>query len=181
MPGKLVQIALLITNTGCTLLTAMLLARFFMQVCRVPFDGRLGDFVLHFTGWLVVPLRRVVPAWRGFDSASLLAAYLLQTLFLVLAVVLTTSYDLRLPATWLSIAGGGLSATATIAIYLFILVLLAQAVLSWFNPYSPFYVMTSRLTDPILRPLRRVIRPIAGIDLTPLVAIVLAQIALILV
>ena len=65
-----------------------------------------------------------------------------------------------------------------LAIYLLIGALLLQAVLSWINPYSPLSQPVSELTRPVLRPLQRVLPPIGGIDLSPLIAIVLAQLLL---
>jgi YggT family protein len=59
--------------------------------------------------------------------------------------------------------------------------LIAQALLSWFNPRAPLYDLVGRMTDPLLRPFRRIVPPISGIDLTPLIALLMAQIVLILI
>jgi YggT family protein len=174
----LVQAVLLIANTCCKLLAALLLMRFFMQWTRAPFDGPVGHFVLALTNWLVLPLRRAVPPLRGFDTASLLAAYLLQIARLALVAGLAfRTIDVGSLPVFLLLQG--LSSLARLAIYLFILLLVVQAMLSWFNPYSPHRFLVARLTDPLLRPLRRIIPPIANIDLTPLAAILAAQILLI--
>ncbi len=63
-------------------------------------------------------------------------------------------------------------------VYLFIGALIVQAVLSWVNPYSPIARPLGQLTDPILAPIRRVIPPIAGVDLSPLVVLLIAQLVL---
>jgi YggT family protein len=181
MPAQLAQAVLLIANTCCTLLTVLLLMRFFMQWSRAPFDGAVGEFVLRLTNWLVLPLRRIVPAIRGFDTASLLAAYLLQTLLVALVFSLTYGYGLFSIDMMLGIAFSGLRVLLRLTIYLFIVLLIVQALLSWFNPYAPLNRLVGRLTDPLLRPLRRLVPPISGIDLTPLIAIVLAQVVLIFV
>jgi YggT family protein len=176
--AALVQVVLLIANTCCKLLAALLLMRFFMQWSRAPFDGPVGHFVLALTNWLVLPLRRAVPPVRGFDTASLLAAYLLEVVLLALVAGLTfPAFDAG--ALLAFVLFQGLSSLARLAIYLFIVLLVVQAMLSWFNPHSPHRFLVARLTDPLLRPLRRIIPPIAGIDLTPLVAILAAQILLI--
>lgn len=179
--AALVQVILLIANVCSSFLTVLLLARFFMQACRAPFSNQVGSFVVSLTNWLVLPLRRVIPPIHGFDSASLVAAYLLQVLFLGLAVSLGAGYDLSSTDALLRIASGGLFALIRMGIYLLIVLLIAQAVLSWVNPHAPINWLLARLTEPVLRPLRRVIPPISNIDLTPLVAIVLAQIVLIFV
>ena len=65
-------------------------------------------------------------------------------------------------------------------VYIFIGALIFQAVLSWVNPYSPFAAPVQQLTRPMLDPLRRFIPLISGIDLSPLVAILVLQVLLML-
>lgn len=175
------QIILLIANAGCTFFTVLLLMRFFMQCFRAPFNNQIGDFVLHLTNWLVLPLRRIVPPFRGFDLASLLAAYLLQTALLTLAISLSPNHGIFSAGMLPRIAVDGLLVLIRLGVYLFIMLLIVQAMLSWFRPDAPLNWLVGRMTDPVLRPLRRIVPPISGIDLTPLIAILLAQIILILV
>ncbi|GHU07318.1 YggT family protein [Betaproteobacteria bacterium] len=181
MSAQLIQVVLLIANTCFTLLIALLLMRFFMQLFRAPFNSPIGSFVLNLTNWLVLPLRRIVPAIRGFDSASLLVAYLLQILLLALVISLTTVFNVFNPGTMLQIALSAFFALLRLTLYLFVVLLVAQAILSWFNPnpYTPLNQFIVPMTDPVLRPLRRIIPTISGIDLTPLLAILLVQIILI--
>ena len=179
--AALVQVVLLIANAGTTFFTILLLMRFFMQLVRAPFDSPIGSFVLNLTHWLVLPLRRIVPAIRGFDSASLLAAYLLQTLLLALAISLSSSHQLASVGSMLRIAVDGLFVLVRVSVYLYVILLIAQAMLSWFNPHAPLNRLVGQMTAPVLRPLRRIVPPISGIDLTPLIAILLAQIILIFV
>jgi YggT family protein len=180
---KLVQIVLYIANTCGAFFSALLLMRFFMLLARAPFDGPVGGFVLALTHWLVLPLRRVVPAIRRFDTASLLAAYLLQILLLALALTLSPVHVPPSVEMAARIAVGALFALVRVSVYLYIFLLIAQAMFSWFNPYphSPANRLVGQMTAPVLRPLRRVIPPVSGIDLAPFVALLLAQIVLILV
>jgi YggT family protein len=181
MAAQLTQMVLLIANTCCTLLTVLLLMRFFMQLLRAPFNSQIGGFVLHLTNWLVLPLRRIIPAIRGFDTASLLAAYLLQVALVALAISLTPVYELFSVSMLLRIAVDGLRVLLRVSVYLFIVLLFAQVMLSWFKPHAPLNRLVGQMTDPVLRPLRRIVPPISGIDLTPLIAFLLAQIVLIFV
>ena len=73
----------------------------------------------------------------------------------------------------------GALATLRISVYLLIGALFLQAILSWVNPYSPLGQPVSQLTQPFLRPIQRVVPPIANIDISPLIAIILAQLVLI--
>lgn len=148
------------------------LLRLYMQYHRVPFGNPLGRFVFALTDWIVLPLRRIVPAAKRWDLASLVAAWLLAMVKYLLLMLLIGSIRVgALPL--LSLFGvlqwivSGL--TALLVVY---------AVLSWIPGASPLLKdLIDRLADPIVRPLRRVIPLIGGVDLSPLAAIVLLQVA----
>ena len=160
-------------------LTVALLLRFYMQAFRVSFANQLGAFVVQITDWLVKPLRRILPGLFGLDLASLLPAYLLQVV-LVFAVfslrgVLSIVDTERLI---IALLWQGALATLRISLYLLMGVLLLQVILSWVSPYSPLAPPLARLTRPFLAPIQRVMPPIAGIDLSPLIATVFLQLIL---
>ena len=159
----------------CTLF----LARFMMQAMRVSFAGQIGDFVVKLTNWAVKPLRGFIPGLGGYDWASLVAALGVQ---LALSGIL-----LGLAGPALNADGGTLAlmvlwfavrAMLRLAVYILIGALILQAVLSWINPYSPLAAPAYQLTRPLLDPIRRILPTISGIDLSPLVAILLLQVAL---
>jgi YggT family protein len=174
------QIAGLLVDAVAGFFVYLLLARFLFQWMRVPFRNPLGAFVIAATNWMVAPARRVIPALGGLDLASLVLAWLLQ------ALALAALYGL---------AGWGLGAIPEIpaaafaalavvdllrfAAYIYMFALIVQAVLSWVNPYSPVAPVFDALTQPFLRPIRRVLPPLGGVDLSPLVLIVLLQVLLI--
>jgi YggT family protein len=170
------QIASFLVNVVASFFIYLLLARFLMQWLRVPFRNPLGEFVIAATNWLVLPARRVVPSLAGLDLASLLLAWLLQALLLYVLYLLA---GLELGAAIGALAVFALFDLVRFAIYLFIFVLIVQAVLSWVNPYSPVGPLFDALTRPFLRPIRRVVPPLGSVDLSPLVLIVLLQVLLI--
>ena len=158
------------------LFTYALLLRFVMQLLRAPFRNPIGQAVIALTDWIVKPLRRVLPGFRGIDWASLFATYLFQVLWLLAYFVLFGT-----PFAW---TGGGIAyllvaavlALLKAALWLLIIVVLAQAILSWVAPDGPAAGLLNALTFPFLRPIRRVLPPIGGtLDLSPLVVIVIAQ------
>jgi YggT family protein len=160
------------------LFTYALLLRFAMQLLRAPFRNPLGQAVIALSDWIVKPLRRVVPGWKGVDWASLLALLVFQFLWLL-------AYNLVFGGFSLSGAGVPFLLAATpiavlkAAIWLFIIVVVAQAILSWVAPDGPLSGTLNALTFPFLRSIRKVLPPIGGtLDLSPLVVIVIAQIAL---
>lgn len=160
------------------LFTYALLLRFAMQVLRAPFRNPLGQAVIALTDWIVKPLRKALPGWKGVDWASLLAVLLFQFLWLL---------ALNLAFGGFSLFGTGLLflfaatpiALLRASLWLLIVVVFAQAILSWVAPDGPLSGTLNALTFPFLRPIRRILPPIGGtLDLSPLIVIVIAQLAL---
>ena len=169
------QAGLFLLNGVIGFFTFALLLRFYMQAFRVSFRNQVGAFVVQLTNGLVMPLRKVLPGLFGLDLASLLLAYALQALLLF--AVLSLRGGLALDAGNLIglILWGALLATLRISIYILIGALVVQAVLSWVSPYSPLAAPLAQLTRPFTDPIRRIVPPIGGIDLSLLIVVLLAQ------
>ena len=160
------------------LFTYALLLRFAMQVLRAPFRNPLGQAVIALTDWIVKPLRRVLPGWKGIDWASLLATYLFQFLWLLSYSLVFGGFDL-LGAGVPFLLVATLIALVKAALWLLIVVVFVQALMSWFAPDGPLSGLLNALTFPFLRPIRRILPPIGGtLDLSPLVVIVIVQLVL---
>ena len=155
------------------------LLRFIMQWLRAPFRNPIGQAVTALTDWAVKPLRRLLPGFGGFDWASLVFAWLGQLLWLVaLAALAGTEFSATI-AGYLAV----LALVELIRASLWILIgaVFLQAILSWIAPDGPLAGVLNALTFRVLAPIRRVIPPLRGsLDLSPLIVIVLAQLALIL-
>lgn len=174
------QIASFLVDAVASFFVYLLLARFLFQWLRVPFRNVLGEFIIAATGWMVVPARRVIPSMAGFDLASLLLAWLIQGLALC-AIYTIGGWDFgSTPGIAAAVLGGlALLDLLRFAVYILVFALIVQAVLSWVNPHSPVGPLFDALTRPFLRPIRRVVPPLANVDLSPLVLIVLLQVLLI--
>ena len=163
------------------LFTYALLLRFVMQALRAPFRNPAGQAVIALTDWIVKPMRKVLPGFKGIDWASLVATYLFQLLWLgAYYAVFGKGFALLGPGVgYLLIAA--LIALLKAALWLLIVVVFVQAILSWVAPDGPLAGLLNALTFPFLRPVRKVVPPIGGtVDLSPLIVIVLAQLALML-
>lgn len=177
----LANLMLLILEAVLGFFSLLLIARFYMQWSRVSFRNQIGHFVIALTDWLVFPARRVIPGLPGLDLASLIPAWLAESVLVLAEFWLRgfsfgSSYGL---ATVL-ILSLGLIETVRLFVFLMIGVVLISAVMSWVNPYSPFAPLFSSLARPFLRPLQRIIPPISNIDVSPLVLLLLFQIVLLL-
>lgn len=169
------QIGIYLVDTLFGFFVLMLLARFHFQWLRVPFRNPVGEFVLATTSWMVMPVRRFIPSLAGLDTASLLLAWVLQSLCLW-ALAAMKGVD---PAP-LELIAAALLDLVRYSLYIMVFAVIVQAVFSWINPYAPMAPVFNAMTAPFLRPLRRFIPPVGGIDLTPLVLLVIIQILLII-
>src|SRR5512145_827720 len=175
------QAAKLVVDVAFGLIVFSLLGRFLMQLLRAPFRNPIGQAVVALTDWIVKPLRRVFPGFAGIDWASLVAAFVFQLAWiLALYAIFGRGFAFTgsgvlylLAATLLELVKG--------ALWLLVIVVIVQAVLSWVAPDGPLAGLLNAMTFPFLRPLRRVVPPIGGaLDLTPLILIVILQLILIL-
>ncbi|SFU51386.1 YggT family protein [Polaromonas sp. YR568] len=184
----LIRILAFLLETIFFVLIAAALLRAWMNWVRVNMSAQPGSFVMALTDWLVKPLRRVLPrslAQSRVDWASVIAAAVLalaygllwSLLFGVLAGVAYWSVQAG-PVALLTLLTFALKMLIRVALQTLIILVLGFAILSWVQPGSPVYALLGRLTEPVLAPLRRVIPPIGGVDISAIVLIVLLQIAL---
>jgi YggT family protein len=174
----LAQIFLFVLDAVCGFMTLALLVRFAMQWARVPFRNQLGQFIVAVTDWMVRPARRLIPGLFGVDMASLLLAWLWQAVFQGIALGLSGVLLAVSPTPTLVVALLALLDVAKISLYLLIGTVIVSAVFSWVNPYAPLAEVFNTLTRPLLRPFRRFIPTVGGVDLSPLALLLLLQIGL---
>ena len=171
----LIQLFIFLLDAVSGFLTVALLARFILQMTKAPFRNPLGQFVIAMTDWIVRPVRRIIPGLFGWDMASLLLAWLAQALVLGLALGLSGTLIAVSPAPIFMVALLAVLATLKIAGYLLLGAVLVSAIFSWVNPYAPMADVFNAISRPLLRPFRRWIPDIGGIDLSPLAFILLLQ------
>jgi YggT family protein len=160
-------IFLIQTVFGFYILAVML--RFLLQCVRADFYNPLVQFLVRITNPLLLPLRRIVPGYRGLDLASVILAFALQLVEVLLITLLLGQT-----------AGVGGLLLLTVAELLKLLIniylwgVVIQAVLSWINPdpYHPAARVLAQLTAPVLRPARKLLPPISGVDLSPMLVVV---------
>jgi YggT family protein len=172
----LYQIVTLLLEVVVGLLTSTCLLRLYMQQQRIPMSVRSGNpvgrFIFALTDWLVLPLRKVLPALGRWDTASLVGAFLIQLAQFSLLWLFT-----GMGAPLLSIvvlAAFGLVRMCITGLSALVIVF---AVLSWVQTQSYLADLLNRLVAPPLAPIRKVLPLVGGVDLSPLVLLVLLQIA----
>jgi YggT family protein len=176
----LAQIASLLVDVVTAFFVYLLLARFHFQWLRAPFRNPVGEFVIAATNWMVVPARRVIPPLAGLDLPTLIVALLIQALALAVLYTIGGADFSAAPGIAAAVlAGLAVLDLVRISLYILVFVVIVQAVLSWFSPYSPLAPVFDALTRPFLRPLRRFVPLLGGVDVTPLVLLLVLQVLLI--
>ena len=154
----------------------VIILRFMLQLFRADFYNPLSQFVVKVTNPLLVPLRKILPGVGGLDIASLVLAYLVVVLKLFLLYAISQS---AIPASALIIVG--LADLLSQCVSLLFWLVLVRAIISWINPglNNPFIVVIYQVTEPIMAPVRKLIPPMGGLDLSPLILILGLQFLLI--
>jgi len=145
------------------------LLRLLLQMVRASFYNPFAQFLVKITNPTVVPLRRIIPGIAGFDVASLVLLLALQALQITLTSLLL---DQNLaPAGLLVLA---IAKLLNLLIYVFFFSILIEVILSWVRPgdYSPITALIHSLNEPLLGPARRLLPPLGGLDLSPILVMI---------
>lgn len=161
---------LISTVFGLYILAVML--RFLFQLTRADFYNPVAQFVVRVTNPLLLPLRRVVPGMGGIDLAAVILMLLLQMVELWLTYSIIGGTPKVIGLLVLSVAK-----LLSLVLSVFFFSILIQVIISWVNPgaYNPITSLLYSLNEPLLAPARRLIPPISGLDLSPLVVIIALQ------
>ena len=168
------EILVYLVQTVLSLYLVTMLLRFLLQLVRADFYNPISQFIVKVTNPLVIPLRRVIPGLGGIDVSSLLLALLLQ---LAAIVALLLINGLSPPGILLLLAWSVLGVLGLLVnIYFF--ALLAMIILSWVAAGSrhPAIYLLYQITEPVMAPFRKVLPPMGGLDLSPILVFVLINI-----
>ncbi len=161
-----------VLKTLTQLYLLLLILRFWLPLFRADFRNPVAQGVLRLTSPLVVPLRRFIPPIGRIDTSTVLVAFAIEYALILVLLLLTGRSAGIVPI--------GLTALIELAILslnMFFFVVLIKIILSWVAPqnYNPVTAMLTTLSEPVLRPFRRLVPPIGGLDISPIFAIVLLQ------
>ena len=165
------QIISFLLDVVAGLLGGACLLRMYMQYQRIAFGNPVGRFIFALTDWIVLPLRKVLPSVGRVDTASLVAVYLIELAQFALLWLLAgraSGFEI-LPL--LAIFG-----VARLVISGLTGLVIVYAILSWVQADSPIAEIIDRLCAPLLRPWRKLVPTVGGIDLSPLVFLVVLQV-----
>ncbi|MFV1872467.1 MAG: YggT family protein [Oleiphilus sp.] len=168
------EIFSLVIDTVSSLYLMIILLRFILQISRADFYNPISQFVVKATNPLLVPLRRIVPSIGGIDTASIVLAILFQTLVVVLKMLVLGS-GLSNPL-FLIAFSSVLVLGLILKIYFWSLIIMIVA--SWIAPGSghPALVLINQIVEPLMQPFRKILPPMGGLDLSPILAFLVIQV-----
>lgn len=177
--GYLTQALLFLVQTAFTLYLIALLLRFLLQLVRAGFHNPIARLLVMVTNPPLLPLRRIIPGYAGIDWALIVLTLVVQAVEIILLALIIGA----------PIPGAGallvlsLGHLLRLIIYIYIITVIVQVVLSWVNPhaYNAATVLIDSLNDPLMRPVRRLMPPLGGLDLSPLVVLIGLNLLLIVV
>ena len=149
--------------------TLVVMLRFLLQLVRADFYNPVSQFIVKATSPLLTPLRRLIPSLAGVDTASLVLMWLVKWVELTLVLLVSGgAFNLLAPLAW------AIPELVGLALDVFLYAILIQVILSWVSPggYNPVIGLIDRLTAPLLRPAQRLIPPVGGLDLSPMVVMI---------
>jgi YggT family protein len=167
-----------IVDTLLSLALFVVLARLLLQWARADFRNPIAQAIVRITNPLILPLRRVLPPIGKVDTASVVAVILVaiikRGILFALTVYGTPSLEVWIQAIAVELV------SALLRTYFYAILLYALLSLIAPGGYSPLQSVLASICEPILRPFRRLIPPIAGIDLSPLWVVIAIQAILLL-
>lgn len=176
MNNTLNSALLFLTDTVLNIFIFILLIRFLLAIARTNYFHPLTQFIVKFTDWLIKPTRRIIPNIKTIETASLIWVLVLETLKLFAVDALSVGMP-----SFLGIFILAFGETLYYICQIYIFAIIIECVLSFIQPHAPANYILQQFTSPIMRPVRRVIPVVSGIDISPIPAIILLQLVVIVV
>ncbi|RYZ86552.1 MAG: YggT family protein [Moraxellaceae bacterium] len=170
----LAQIAIYVISSLGTLYVSLVLLRFLLQLFRADYYNPISKAIAKLTNPLLLPLRKIIPGLFGIDLAAIVLALLLQALLMQIIFFLHGFglQNIFFLLIWSLIALVGL----LLAFYYWgVLIMIIASLVA---PYSdnPALTLLRQITEPVLAPFRKIIPPIGGLDLSPILFFMILQI-----
>ena len=168
MGANLNNAVLFLVSTLFDLYLWVMILRVLLQIVRADFYNPISQFIWQVTRLPVQPLARVVPKWQRVDLAAMLVGFVLACIYMSVLMGLLNQHPSLPVILWLA-----LWTLVTLTLKLYAFTIFVQAMLSWLGPgtQNPAGSVLWSLNEPLLRPIRRFLPPIGGLDLSPLFAI----------
>jgi len=183
--GYLLSPLILVINTLFDLYVLLVLLRFLLQMLRADFYNPVSQFIVRMTTPPLKILRRFIPSISAQDTASIVlcllliyAKFLLMRALSIPAISIGGQIAPIGTVSYLGLLVFSIADLVSLLLTVFLVAVILKAILSWFGPghYNPLIGLVDRIASPVLRPVRRLLPTLGGIDLSPLFAILLLMV-----
>jgi YggT family protein len=173
----LTQAGMLVINTLFGLYLLVVILRFLLQLVRADFYNPISQFIVKATNPPLIPLRKMIPGWGGIDIASLVLALLVQAIAIVLILLLNGIQPPLQVALWAAIG------VLSLILKVYFWGLLITVIASWIAPnsYNPALILINQILEPAMKPIRKMMPDMGGLDISPIIMFLGIQVLEILV
>ena len=168
-----------IVRTGFDLYLLAIVLRFLLQIVGADSHNPVSQLLIRITTPVLKYFWKVIPRYKGLDWSPIVLGTLIKVVEItILHIILGSKVPTLQGLIVLSVAE-----ILHLIVYIFIIAIFIQVILSWVNPgaYNPVTTLLYRLTEPLLRPARKLLPPMGGLDLSPIIAFFFLQLTIILV
>lgn len=175
--GQTNQALAFLVETVFQLYLAALMLRILLEALRADYYNPVCQALIKVTDPLVKPLSRLVPNMGSVSLAGIIWLYVLEVVLLLLLMAIGGG-SLSLPA----LALFAILRLLRMLLVLYLVLIIVSVILSWVGQgfRHPIVPLIYQLTEPVLAPIRRVLPSLGGLDLSPLVAVIIIQFLIIL-
>lgn len=177
MSGPFQDAGLFLISTLFDLYLMILVVRLILCWIRADYFNPITQFVVKLTNPIVIPLRKILPTRGNIEWATVVIILLVELIKFLLIITISVGMA-KNPFGLLILC---LADFLKLIINTFFYAILIQAILSWVQPgYSPISQLLSKISSPIMRPIQRIVPPVGGFDISPIPALILLQLLIII-
>ncbi len=168
------EITIMLVNTLFSLILMAFILRLLLQIVRADFYNPISQVVVKFTNPIVLPLRKAIPPIGRIDTASLLASVLIQAAIITVLFKLYTGFFPN-PA---QLILWSLIGICSLVLNFYFLAIIGSIIMSWISQgaYHPAAAILHQLTEPVMAPFRKLIPPVGGLDLSPILVFLMINV-----
>ena len=168
----LTQAGLLVINTLVGLYLLLVVLRFLLQLVRADFYNPISQFIVKATNPPLIPMRKIIPGFGGVDVASLILALIVQAIAIALIMLIQGFQPPLEVIIWAAIG------VLSLLLKIYFWGLLITVIASWIAPnsYNPALILINQILEPAMKPIRKIMPDMGGIDLSPIMMFLAIQV-----
>ncbi|OUR60683.1 YggT family protein [Bermanella sp. 47_1433_sub80_T6] len=174
MGSTAAQVGLLLVNAVAGFFLFIIVVRFLLQAVRADFYNPISQFVIKATNPLLIPVRKMIPGFGGYDVAALVLLVAVELVAIILSLLIMDYSPLPVTniAIWALLGGVGLF------LKLYFWGILIMIVASWLAPQSqnPALVLLRQIVEPVMKPIRKMLPDMGGLDISPIIVFLAIQV-----